>query len=125
MSRVDGERLLKSLGDRLSGVRGRLTPNADMSKITWFRAGGPAELLFQPADEQDLSQFLSALPDEVPVLPVGIGSNLLVRDGGIPGVVVRLSAKGFGEAEQVVPRGSGPARPVRTSASPRRRLPPA
>ena len=101
MSRVDGEALLRSLGDRLSGVRGRLTPDADMSKITWFRAGGPAELLFQPADEEDLSRFLRALPEEVPVLPVGIGSNLLVRDGGVPGVVVRLSAKGFGEAEQV------------------------
>lgn len=98
---VDGDKLLTSLGDRLSAVRGRLTPNADMSKITWFRTGGPAELMFQPADAEDLSQFLAALPEEVPVLPVGIGSNLLVRDGGIPGVVIRLSAKGFGQAEQV------------------------
>ncbi len=101
MSLVDGEALLGSLAGRLSGVRGRLTPNADMSKITWFRAGGPAEMLFQPADEDDLAAFLRALPREVPVLPVGIGSNLLVRDGGIPGVVIRLSAKGFGEAERI------------------------
>ncbi|WP_322988728.1 UDP-N-acetylmuramate dehydrogenase [Hoeflea sp.] len=98
---VDGEKLLASLGGKLDAVRGRLTPNAEMSKITWFRTGGPAELMFQPADEDDLSTFLAALPEEIPVLPVGIGSNLLVRDGGIPGVVIRLSAKGFGQAEQV------------------------
>ncbi|MGN6551316.1 MAG: UDP-N-acetylmuramate dehydrogenase [Pararhizobium sp.] len=98
---IDGERLLASLGDRLAGVRGRVTANAPMEKVTWFRAGGPAEVLFQPADEEDLAVFLEALPEEVPVLPVGIGSNLLVRDGGIPGVVVRLSAKGFGGVEPV------------------------
>ncbi|WP_412049655.1 UDP-N-acetylmuramate dehydrogenase [Hoeflea sp. Naph1] len=98
---VDGEKLLASLGGKLDAVRGRLTPNAEMSKITWFRTGGPAELMFQPADEDDLSTFLAALPEEIPVLPVGIGSNLLVRDGGIPGVVIRLSAKGFGQAEQI------------------------
>ena len=98
---IDGEKLLASLGDRLWAVRGRLTANAAMEKVTWFRAGGPAEVLFQPADEEDLATFLAALPEEVPVLPVGIGSNLLVRDGGIPGVVIRLSAKGFGQAEQV------------------------
>ena len=98
---VDGEKMLASLGGKLDAVRGRLTPNAEMSKITWFRTGGPAELMFQPTDEDDLSTFLAALPEEIPVLPVGIGSNLLVRDGGIPGVVIRLSAKGFGQAEQI------------------------
>lgn len=98
---MDGEAMLTGLGDRLSGVRGRLTPGAGMDKITWFRAGGPAELLFQPADEEDLATFLAALPDEVPVLVVGIGSNLLVRDGGVSGVVIRLSAKGFGTAEAI------------------------
>ncbi len=72
-----------------------------MDKITWFRAGGPAQVLFQPADEEDLSEFLKAVPEEIPLLVVGIGSNLLVRDGGIPGFVVRLSAKGFGEVQQV------------------------
>ncbi|MCW4116683.1 UDP-N-acetylmuramate dehydrogenase [Aurantimonas sp. MSK8Z-1] len=96
---MDGARLLASLGDRLASIRGRLTPDAGMEKITWFRAGGPAELLFQPADEEDLAAFLRALPEEIPLLVVGIGSNLLVRDGGIAGVVVRLSAKGFGEVE--------------------------
>jgi UDP-N-acetylmuramate dehydrogenase len=98
---VDGAALLARLGDRLAGIRGRITPDAGMDKITWFRAGGPAELLFQPADEADLAAFLQALPEEVPVTIVGIGSNLLVRDGGIAGVVIRLSAKGFGEAAAI------------------------
>ena len=89
--------LLSDLGSWTGEVRGRLTPNADMSKLTWFRVGGPAQLLFQPADEADLSYFLENLPVDVPVMVVGIGSNLLVRDGGIPGVVIRLSAKGFGQ----------------------------
>ena len=93
-----GSRLLDELRSGLEGVRGRLTPNADMAPVTWFRVGGPAELLFQPADEDDLALFLGNLPPEVPVTVVGIGSNLLVRDGGIRGVVIRLSAKGFGHA---------------------------
>lgn len=96
-----GEKLLKSLGDRFSPLRGRLTPNAGMDKVTWFRVGGPAQVLFQPADEEDLANFLSLVPAEIPVMVVGIGSNLMVRDGGIPGFVVRLSAKGFGYAEQI------------------------
>ncbi|WP_428982934.1 UDP-N-acetylmuramate dehydrogenase [Pseudohoeflea coraliihabitans] len=98
---MDGERLLADLGIPTDAIRGRLTPNADMSKITWFRTGGPAELLFQPADEEDLAAFLALLPEEVPLLPVGIGSNLLVRDGGIPGVVVRPSVKGFGQTRRL------------------------
>lgn len=96
-----GETLLKKLDGRLSGLRGRMMPDTGMDKITWFRAGGPAQVLFQPADEEDLSAFLKAVPEEIPLLVVGIGSNLLVRDGGIPGFVVRLSAKGFGEVERV------------------------
>lgn len=95
--------LLDKLGDRLSGVRGRLTPRAGMDKITWFRAGGEAEALFQPQDEEDLAEFLRVVPREIPVTVVGIGSNLLVRDGGLKGFVVRLSAKGFGQAEIVAP----------------------
>jgi UDP-N-acetylmuramate dehydrogenase len=82
----------------LSGIRGRLTPSASLAPVTWFRVGGPAELLFQPADEDDLALFLKQLPADVPVTVVGIGSNLLVRDGGVEGVVIRLSAKGFGNA---------------------------
>lgn len=96
-----GAALLARLGDRLSGLRGRLTPDAGMDKVTWFRVGGPADVMFQPADEADLAAFLEAVPPGVPVTTVGIGSNLLVRDGGIRGFVVRLSAKGFGEAEVV------------------------
>ncbi|WP_435657002.1 UDP-N-acetylmuramate dehydrogenase [Brucella pituitosa] len=96
-----GETLLKKLDGKLSGLRGKLMPDTGMDKITWFRAGGPAQVLFQPADEEDLSEFLKAVPEEIPLLVVGIGSNLLVRDGGIPGFVVRLSARGFGEVQQV------------------------
>lgn len=98
-----GAVLLERLGDRLAGLRGRMTPDAGMDKVTWFRAGGPADVLFQPADEEDLAAFLKAVPEDVPVSMVGIGSNLLVRDGGIRGFVVRLSAKGFGQAEAVSP----------------------
>ena len=100
---MNGAQLLKRLEGEFAGIRGRITPDAEMDKITWFRAGGVAEALFQPADEEDLSNFLKALPADVPVMVVGIGSNLLVRDGGIPGFVIRLSAKGFGEAEVISP----------------------
>jgi UDP-N-acetylmuramate dehydrogenase len=95
--------LVESLGARLSGLRGRLSANSEMEKVTWFRAGGLAEALYQPADEADLVAFLEAVPEDVPVTVVGVGSNLLVRDGGIRGFVVRLSAKGFGEAEILSP----------------------
>lgn len=98
---MSGADLLKRLEGRLDGLRGRITPDAEMDKITWFRAGGLAQVLFQPADEDDLATFLKAVPTDVPIMVVGVGSNLLVRDGGIPGFVVRLSAKGFGEAEAI------------------------
>ena len=94
-----GDAFLATLGDRLAGLRGRITPDAEMDKITWFRAGGTADALFQPADEDDLAAFLRAVPEDVRLGVVGIGSNLLVRDGGLRGFVIRLSAKGFGEAE--------------------------
>lgn len=70
--------------------RGRLTANKDLSGLTWLRVGGPAEWLFQPADAEDLSSFLKALDPAVPVFPMGVGSNLIVRDGGMPGVVIKL-----------------------------------
>lgn len=72
------------------GLRGSLVANAPTAPLSWFRTGGPAQLLFTPADEEDLATFLGALPEEVPVLVIGLGSNLLVRDGGIPGAVIRL-----------------------------------
>lgn len=98
-----GFSLSKSLLDRVpnAGVRGRLTPGARLSEITWFRVGGPAELLFQPADAEDLAFFLAQLPLDIPVTAIGLGSNLLIRDGGLPGVTIRLSAKGFGFVERV------------------------
>ncbi|MEM1191999.1 MAG: UDP-N-acetylmuramate dehydrogenase [Pseudomonadota bacterium] len=80
----------------LPPVRGRMIENADLSALTWLRVGGPADVLFMPADEADLGDFLTRLDGDVPVYPMGVGSNLLVRDGGIRGVVVRL-AKGFAD----------------------------
>lgn len=74
--------------------RGALTPDRPLDSLTWLRVGGPADWLLQPADEADLSAFLAALPHEVPVFPIGVGSNLIVRDGGIRGVVIRLG-RGF------------------------------
>ncbi len=85
----------------LAGLRGRVTPDFRLDAVTWFRVGGPAQMLFQPADSDDLALFLERLPADVPVLVIGVGSNLLVRDGGIPGVVIRLSAKGFGGMERL------------------------
>jgi UDP-N-acetylmuramate dehydrogenase len=76
----------------LPPVRGRYVEAADMSAITWFRVGGPADVLYTPADEEDLAEFLKKTPMDIPVYPVGVGSNLLVRDGGVRGVVVRLGA---------------------------------
>jgi UDP-N-acetylmuramate dehydrogenase len=80
--------------DRLPRPRGRLTADAPLGPQTWFRAGGNAEVLFRPADTQDLASFLAELPHDVPVTVLGVGSNVLVRDGGIKGVVVRLM-RGF------------------------------
>ncbi len=71
-------------------VRGRLVSGYDLSGVTWLRVGGPAEWLFMPKDAEDLAAFLAALPPDVPVFPMGVGSNLIVRDGGVKGVVVRL-----------------------------------
>ena len=83
-------RQYQHLIDRLPPVRGRLTADAPLKGVTWFRVGGPAEVLFRPADLADLQAFLKALPAEVPVTVIGVASNLLVRDGGVPGVVIRL-----------------------------------
>lgn len=88
---LDGIALLK----RLPAVRGRLDANASLADLTWFRAGGPAEVLFSPLDEGDLAAFLRDSPRDVPVHVVGVGSNLLVRDGGVSGIVIRLG-RGFG-----------------------------
>lgn len=84
--------------DMMPQVRGRLTAARPMAELTWLRVGGPADILFQPADVEDLCAFLSALPDGVPVFPVGVGSNLIVRDGGLRAVVIRLG-RGFNGIE--------------------------
>jgi UDP-N-acetylmuramate dehydrogenase len=87
---------MSGLIDRLPAVRGRLTAEAPIGKSTWFAVGGPAEVLFRPADREDLAQFLALMPQDVPLTVIGVGSNLLVRDGGIPGVTIRLG-RGFAE----------------------------
>ncbi len=84
--------------DMLPPVRGSITRDAPLKDLVWFRAGGPAELLFRPADADDLASFLAAKPADLKVSVIGVGSNLLVRDGGIPGAVVRLSSA-FGKVE--------------------------
>jgi len=93
---VKGSALLAILTARLPELRGRLTAEAPLKEYTWFRVGGPAEVLYSPADEADLAYFLKHLPADIPVTNIGLGSNLLVRDGGIEGVVIRLG-RGFGE----------------------------
>ncbi|MFK7901297.1 MAG: UDP-N-acetylmuramate dehydrogenase [Nitratireductor sp.] len=98
---MSGDALLNELNGLMPELKGRMQANAPMASLTWFRVGGPADVLFQPADEDDLAYFLKQLPFHIPVTVVGVGSNLLVRDGGIEGVVIRLSAKGFGFVEQV------------------------
>jgi len=84
--------------DRLPAVRGRLSAGAPLAGVTWFRVGGPAEVLFRPVDLADLKAFLVAKPKDVPVTVIGVASNLLVRDGGIPGVTIRLG-RGFAGIE--------------------------
>src|SRR6266702_1815760 len=79
-------------------LRGRLLANQSLAELTWFRVGGPAQVLFTPADEDDLAYFLAHLASGIPVYVVGVGSNLIARDGGIAGVVIRLGPRGFGKA---------------------------
>jgi UDP-N-acetylmuramate dehydrogenase len=88
--------IVPDLKSRMSALRGRLLANQPLADLTWFRVGGPAQVLFMPEDEADLCCFLSELPAEVAVTIIGLGSNLIVRDGGIPGVAVRLG-RGFNE----------------------------
>jgi UDP-N-acetylmuramate dehydrogenase len=82
----------------MPNLRGRLLANQSLAELTWFRVGGPAQVFFTPADEDDLAYFLAHLSGELPVYVVGVGSNLIVRDGGMPGVVIRLSPRAFGDA---------------------------
>jgi UDP-N-acetylmuramate dehydrogenase len=86
--------LVSELQSRMPGLRGRLLAGQSLADITWFRVGGPAEILFTPADEADLVLFRKTMGTEMTITVIGLGSNLLVRDGGVPGVVIRLG-KGF------------------------------
>ncbi len=79
-------------------TRGKFTQNQKLSDLTWLKVGGPAEFFFQPADLKDLMNFLSKLPDSTSLFPIGVGSNLIVRDGGLKGVVIRLG-RGFNSVE--------------------------
>src|ERR1700682_120978 len=95
--------IVASLKQKMSDLRGRLLPNQSLAELTWFRVGGPAQVLFMPEDEADLAYFLEHLPAEIPVTVIGLGSNLIVRDGGVPGVVIRLG-RSFGDI--AIERGS-------------------
>lgn len=86
----------RNLIDVLPPMRGRATAGASLAPFTWFRVGGPAEVLVRPADADDLVALLAALPPEVPLSVIGAASNLIIRDGGIPGIVIRLGGRGFG-----------------------------
>ena len=88
--------IVDALRSKLPALRGRLLANQSLAELTWFRVGGPAQVLFMPEDEGDLSYLLAALPADIPVTAIGLGSNLIVRDGGIAGVVIRLG-RGFNE----------------------------
>ena len=86
--------IVATLRTNMPELRGRLLANQPLADLTWFRVGGPAQVLFMPEDENDLAYFLQHLPEDIPVTVIGLGSNLIVRDGGVPGVVIRLG-RGF------------------------------
>jgi UDP-N-acetylmuramate dehydrogenase len=90
--------IVPDLKSMMPALRGRLLPSEPLAPLTWFRVGGPAQVLFMPEDEADLAYFLAHLPVDIPVTVIGLGSNLIVRDGGVPGVVIRLG-RGFGEVK--------------------------
>src|SRR3546814_675439 len=89
-----------SVAETLPAVRGKLTPHAPLAPLVWFKSGGPADWLFEPRDADDLADFLRDLDPAIPVMALGLGSNLIVRDGGFPGVVVRLG-KPFAKVETI------------------------
>src|SRR5829696_1740212 len=90
--------LVPDLKAKLPQLRGRLLANEPLAPLTWFRVGGPAQALFMPEDESDLAYLLANLPHDIPVTVIGLGSNLIVRDGGVAGVVIRLG-RGFNETK--------------------------
>src|SRR5450755_260744 len=88
--------IVPDLKAKMPELRGRLLANQSLAELTWFRVGGPAQAFFMPQDENDLAYFLQNLAVEIPVTVIGAGSNLIVRDGGVPGVVIRLGS-GFND----------------------------
>src|ERR1700755_928522 len=94
--------ILPALKAALPQLRGRLVANEPLAALTWFRVGGPAQALFMPEDEDDLAYALANVPREIPVIVIGLGSNLIVRDGGVEGMVVRLGRGGAGAPDQRV-----------------------
>jgi UDP-N-acetylmuramate dehydrogenase len=90
--------IVPELKTKMPELRGRLLANQPLGEFTWFRAGGPAQVFFMPEDDNDLAYFLRNLPEEIAITAIGAGSNLIVRDGGVPGVVIRLG-RGFNEAK--------------------------
>jgi UDP-N-acetylmuramate dehydrogenase len=90
--------IVPELKARMPELRGRLLANQSLGEFTWFRVGGPAQVFFMPDDENDLAYFLRNLPPEIPITVIGAGSNLIVRDGGVPGVVIRLG-RGFNDVK--------------------------
>ena len=94
--------IVPDLKAQIPKLRGRLLPNEPLAPLTWLRVGGPAQVLFMPEDENDLADFLAQLPADIPVTVVGLGSNLIVRDGGVAGVVIRLG-RGFNEVKVELP----------------------
>jgi len=90
--------IVPDLKARMPELRGRLLANQPLGEFTWFRVGGPAQAFFMPDDENDLAYFLRNLPTEIPVTVIGAGSNLIVRDGGVTGAVIRLG-RGFNEVK--------------------------
>lgn len=110
--------------EHMPEVRGRLTPQKRLDDLTWLRVGGPADWFFMPADREDLAQFMRDLPETVPVFPMGVGSNLIVRDGGLRAVVIRLG-RGFNGIEidgnRVIAGSRGAGFPCRTESRRSRR----
>ena len=115
--------IVADLRSKMPALRGRLLANQSLAELTWFRVGGPAQVLFMPEDENDLAYLLAHLPAEIPVTVIGLGSNLIVRDGGVPGVVVRLG-RGFNDIA-IEGLASAPAPRCLTSRSRARRRRPA
>ena len=89
--------IIAQIAARMPDLRGRLLANQPLAPFTWLRVGGPAQVLFTPADTEDLAYFLKQLPAEIPVMVIGLASNMIIRDGGIPGVVIRFAPRAFGQ----------------------------